>query len=251
VIKARIIATAIFLTGGLVLSPQTVALQYAGDGWWCEESTGYYDGSGWVVTGGACYYSPFSSPGESGGGGGGPGGAGEGGGGGGGLGGGLPAPDDPNEVRQDLDISPDLKCVLKNYLHPDSKLPLTKTLKRVETWAFKEFINGAPQYGYKFSDNNQSPGPNWKPVGGVSGYGYAYGRLYNAAFKSGVLTKIGEHYTGSNKIDENLSATEMSVFASGHEAAHLVVANATEAMADWYGIYTLQKYREDKERKCR
>ncbi|MBS0484546.1 MAG: hypothetical protein JSS06_04910, partial [Proteobacteria bacterium] len=230
------------------------ALQNAGDGWWCEESTSTWDGSGWVVTAGACYYSPYSSPGESGGGGVGGGvggGAGESGGGVGGAGLPNPAPDSPNINRPDEDISSDLKCMLRNYLHPDSKLPLAKTMKRVDTWAFKEFINNNPQYGYKFSDNNNSPGPSWKPVGGISGYGNTYGRLYNAAFQAGTLKKFGTHYTGDISINESVSALEMSIFAAGHEAAHLMISNANEEMADWYGIYALKEYRKDNGNKCK
>lgn len=57
------------LVSGTGVSPQTRAMQNAGDGWWCEDSTASWDGSGWVVRGGACYYDPFNGSGGGGGGG--------------------------------------------------------------------------------------------------------------------------------------------------------------------------------------
>lgn len=88
-------------------------------------------------------------------------------------------------------------------------------------------------------------------MGGISGYGNTYRRLYNAAFQAGILKKFGTHYTGDISINESVSALEMSIFAAGHEAAHLMISNANEEMADWYGIYALKEYRKDNGNKCK
>lgn len=53
----------LLLALGLLLSPRAEALQNAGQGWWCENDTSYWNGSGWVVVAGDCYYDPFNGAG--------------------------------------------------------------------------------------------------------------------------------------------------------------------------------------------
>ncbi|MFN3704268.1 hypothetical protein [Thermomonas sp.] len=245
--KFKVLTGVLLFVGGLVCPPELSALQYAGDGWWCEPSTSEVVDGKVIVHGGDCYLDPFYY--GSGGGGGTPPDPSSGGGGGGGVP--EPPPFDPNVAFPDLAISPELKCVLDKYIHPESALTQGRTMKRVEAWAFKQYIDGVPQYGLVVTSSNTPPGPTYLPVGGTAGHLNLYGRLYNAAFRAGRLKKTGIHYTGEKEIDEYLTRDEMSVFVAGHEAAHLMIGNASEEMADWYGIYTLQKYRKDKEQKCR
>ncbi|WP_374350606.1 hypothetical protein [Thermomonas sp.] len=240
---ARAITCTLILAGGLTLSLKTNALQNAGDGWWCEESTSTWDGSGWVVTAGACYYSPYSSPGESGGGGG-PSAPPEGGGGGGG--GGVTAPD-----QTDRDISAKLQCALDNYLHKDVKLTGGRTMKRVNAWAFGK-QNAYGVWGYDIRNTNTSLGEDWHPVGGITHPGSNYGRIYRLAFQaSSDFSRNGTLPDApSNSIKGSVSAFEMSLFVSAHEASHLLGNEHDEAKADWYGIDAVLKYRRDNGKKC-
>lgn len=247
--KVKAVTGILLLAGGLSLPPKTSALQNAGGGWWCEESTGSWDEAGWHVKAGDCYYDPFSGS-------------------GGGSGGGTGEPPEPphgggggtsSDPRgPDLELSSQLKCVMNEYLHPDvkNKMHSNRTMKRKDRWAFQQVVNGVAQPGTrKYVTTNKAPaGSNWNPVGGSADYGYAWGYLYNAAFESSWIdSKRKGVNPGHSDLNAsgNLNATETSIFAIGHETAHLVINGATEERADWYGFYALQQYREDGGTKCK
>lgn len=142
---------------------------------------------------------------------------------GGGGGGGTTTPPD----LTDRDIPAALECALVEYLHNDVKLTGGKTMKMVNAWAFgRQGANGT--WGYEFSSTNSSPGPEWISVGGVGSPGFAYARLYNAAFQATTLPMIvGTRYgVPSNSLFGAMSEFEMSLLVAGHEASHLKIGRA-------------------------
>lgn len=242
-----VIGTLLFAsTFSLSLRTNAYALENAGEGWWCEPSTGSWDGTKWVVLGGACYYEPFGVP---------------------GLndqpgpseypssppGGGGTASSDPR--GPDLELSSKLLCVMSKYLHPDikSKMHSGRTMKQKDRWAFQQVINGVAQPGTRrYETSNKAPaGATWKPVGGSADYGYAWGYLYNAAFESSRIDRKGTHPVyGDLSPPGALTALGTSIFAIGHETAHLVINGVSEETADWYGIYALRQYTNDNGAEC-
>ena len=146
---------------------------------------------------------------------------------------------------------------MSEYLHADvkDKMHSDRTMKHKDRWAFQQVVNNIAQPNTRrYETSNKAPaGANWKPVGGSAGYGYAWGYLYNAAFEPSWIdsNRIGVHPSQPTlNIPGNLTATESSIFAIGHETAHLVIIGATEERADWYGFYALQEYRNDRGKKC-
>lgn len=246
--KVKAITGTLLLAGTFGFSPRTSALDNAGEGWWCEPSTGYWNGTKWVVQGGACYYDPSlpgvpgnntlpgpSAPPTS------PPG-----------GGGVP-PSDPR--GPDLELSPKLKCVMSEYLHADvkNKMHSGRTMKQKDRWAFQQVVNGVAQPGTRrYETSNKAPaGATWRPVGGSADHGYAWGYLYNAAFEPSRVDRKGIHSVyGDLSAPGELTAFGTSIFVIGHETAHLVISNASEQTADWYGIYALRQYINDNGSKC-
>ena len=155
------------------------------------------------------------------------------------------------ESFPDVDIPTQLKCSLDKYLHSDIKLTGGRTMKKVNGWAFGK-QNSYGVWGYAIKSTNISPGAGWTPVAGIAPPGTAYGRLYNRAFQSSTdFPRTGSRPDApSNSLSGAISAFEMSLFTSAHEASHLLGNSNNEDEADWYGINAVLKYRSDGGAKC-
>lgn len=242
VASALLIASAIVATHALALERVVVI----GDGRWrdCDASGGtpYGDSAGNY---GGCHYgdigggqSPIVPPPQPGEGGGGSGSA-------------------PLEFVE-RDISPKLKCALDKYLHPAVRLGTTRTMRRLDAWAFVLQVD-VNSWVYNLRPFNTSPGPRWKPAGGSAVPGTSYGRLYNRAFQENTgFSRFGVRSGApDNSLSGTLTAFETSLYVAGHEASHLNGDAShlngdeeSQAEADWYGINAVLNYRADNGAQC-
>lgn len=157
----------------------------------------------------------------------------------------------PQLDKTDRNISAKLECALSNYSHEDIKLGASRTMKKVNVYAFgKKNVYGV--WGYEFSATNTPPaGSGWVPVAGSTTPGTAYGRLYKLAFTGGNYSLQGSRLGASpNSLSGILTDFEKSLYAAAHEASHLLGNENDEAKADWYGINAVLKYRADGGAKC-